>query len=118
MKRKMKEGIQAFLIVIMLIIGTEVVIGLGVAPASKVIKFEPLLEEHHKIMIVSKGNTKLAISKQGELKDYIHLDKEVIEFIKRISLELVDPLNLLFAESLRRCHRRLYGIAVMRGLLG
>jgi hypothetical protein len=39
--------------------------------------------------------------------------KEVIEFIKGVSLELVDPLDFLIADCLERCHGGLSGVVVI-----
>lgn len=79
MKRDVRMA-KALLLAIMLVICANSVLSLGVAPASKVIKFEPFLEEEHKMMIVSNPNTKVAIAKEGELKDYIRLEKDMVEF--------------------------------------
>jgi len=78
----MKKVSKMIIMMFLLLVGIQDVFSLGIAPASKDLYFEPFQEEEVMIIVMNTENkdTSVEISKEGEMSDYITLDRDIIRF--------------------------------------
>jgi len=100
LKIEKRNLVSLFLLAVLVLIAVDVS-ALGVAPARRIVDFEPNLKYTNEITITNDNkDMKVSIDVQGELSDYIKLSQVLVDFTKdvkekKVKYELELPATVL-----------------------